>query len=223
MRRTTLTLTAAALAAGMSFTAAAEPAAGTAADPAAAAVAKLQHEWDVDYYQVPQKQRGDAFKKLAAEAHQVSASYPGRAEPLAWEAIILSSYAKYASMFSALGLVKQARDLLVKAEKIDPSALHGGVYASLGSLYYKVPAWPIGFGDDEKAAEYLKKALNMDPSNIDNNYFYGDFMMEQKNYKAALVAFKKALAAPARPGRAIADAGRRAEIRAEMKEAESKM
>ena len=50
----------------------------------------------------------------------------------------------------ALSMVRKARDLLLDAEKIDPSTLQGSVYASLGSLYYQVPGWPVGFGDKKK-------------------------------------------------------------------------
>jgi len=37
--------------------------------------------------------------------------------------------------------------------------LNGSVYNSLGSLYAKVPGWPLGFGDKKKAQAYFEKAL----------------------------------------------------------------
>jgi hypothetical protein len=56
---------------------------------------------------------------------------------------------------------------------IDPRALQGSAYTSLGSLYYQVPGWPIGFGDDKRAEAMLLKALEINPDGIDPNYFYG--------------------------------------------------
>ena len=75
-----------------------------------------------------------------------------------------------------------------------------------------MPGWPIGFGNDDKAETYLKKALAVNPDGMDPNYFYGDFLMQEKHFDQALAAFQHALAAPPRPNRPIADAGRRAEI-----------
>ena len=58
------------------------------------------------------------------------------------------------------GMVKVVVDGLkqIHALAIDPKALAGSAYTSLGSLYYQVPGWPIGFGDDKKAREMLEAA-----------------------------------------------------------------
>ena len=50
-------------------------------------------------------------------------------------------------------------DLLLAAEKINPAALNGSAYNSLGSLYAKVPGWPIGFGDKAKASVNYQKLV----------------------------------------------------------------
>lgn len=175
-------------------------------------VTELQHGWAHAYYQTPKDQKEAEFKVLAAKAHQITLASPSRVEPMVWEGIILSSYAKFAGALSALDKAKAARDLLVSAEKIQPDALNGSIYSSLGSLYYKVPGWPIGFGDKKKAREYLEKAVKLNPTGIDPNYFLGDFLMEQGEYAKAREYLEKALAAPARAGREDADQGRRAEV-----------
>ena len=56
----------------------------------------------------------------------------------------------------------------------------------------------------------------MNPDGIDPNYFYGDFMIEEGNYKEARKYLNKALQAAPRPFRPIADKGRRAEIDAKL-------
>lgn len=74
----------------------------------------------------------------------------------------------------------------------------------------------MGFGDDEKAEKLLKQALAINPTGIDPNFFYGDFLLDQGDKAQAKVYLDKALAAlaaPARPGREVADEGRRMEIR----------
>lgn len=182
-------------------------------DPLARDILRLQDGWAVARYRTPEKQQDEAFKRLASEADQVVAGHEGRAEPLVWKAIILSSHAGAVGGLGALGKVKEARRLLEQAEAIDPAALDGSIYTSLGSLYYQVPGWPVGFGSDEQAEKYLKKALSINPDGIDPNYFYGDYLLEQKRYEEAARYLEKALQAPDRPDRALADEGRREEAR----------
>ena len=175
------------------------------------AIADIGHRWAKVSYQIPESGREAAFGPVIAQAQQLTQAYPGRAEPLIWQAIVLASAAKAEGGLGALSKVKEARDLLLAAEKINPAALNGSVYNSLGSLYAKVPGWPIGFGDKKKARAYLEKALALNPNGIDPNYFYADLLADQGEYAKAAEHLKRALAAPARPGREDADAGRRLE------------
>ena len=189
--------------------------------PLDASIEKLQHDWAKVYYQTLEKDKEAAFEKLVKDAHQVTTANPGRAEPLIWEGIITSTLAKYQSIFSAGGTAKAARDLLLAAEKIDANTLHGSALTSLGSLYYKVPRFG-SFGDHDKARDYLERALKVNPDGIDPNFFMGELMVERGEKTKALEYFKKALNAPARPGREDADAGRKAEIQDAIRKIEGK-
>ena len=111
--------------------------------------------------------------------------YAGRAEPQIWYGIIAASYAGARGGLGALSLAKDAKKALEQALEIDPKALDGSAYTSLGSLYYQVPGWPIGFGNDDKAREMLDKALALNPDGIDSNYFMGDFLYRKGDYAAA--------------------------------------
>jgi len=177
-------------------------------------VTEVQREWEVIRYQAPVAEREKKFELLAAKAHQASESFPGRSEPLIWEGIVVSSLAGEKGGLGALGLVKQAKALYEAAIQIDGTALDGSAYNSLGVLYYKVPGWPIGFGDKNKAKELLQKALAINPRGIDPNFFYGEYLVETKRPEEAVAYLERALQAPARPGRQVADAGRRDEVRA---------
>ena len=186
-----------------------------AADPMQEEWARIQHQWAVIKYQTGEQSQTEAYDHLAKEAHALSERFPNRAEPLVWESIVLSSHAGSLSGLAKMGAldeVKQARDLLLTAEKIDSSVLDGSVYTSLGTLYYKVPGWPFGFGSNKKAHEYLKKALTQNPEGIDPNFFFGELLYEQGEYEQALKVLQKAKQAPLRPTRELADRGRRKEI-----------
>lgn len=194
-----------------------------AAEKFEAGLAQLQHDWARVYYQTPKDAQEEGMKNLADRAHQLTAENPGRAEPMIWEAIILASYAKFKGGLGALKAAEKSRDLLLAAEKTDPNALNGSVYTSLGSLFYKVPGWPLGFGSKKKAHAYLDKALAINPDGIDPNFFYADLLSEEGDYAKAIEYYKKAIAAPARPGREDADAGRRQEAEEGLKNAEKKL
>ena len=183
------------------------------AGPLEDGVVALQHDWEVIRYQTPGAEREKRFEALAAKAHEFSASHPQRSEPLVWEGIIVSSWAGEKGGLGALGLVKQAKALYEAAIQIDGNVLDGSAFNSLGVLYYKVPGWPIGFGDKAKARELLQKALQVNPTGIDPNYFYGEFLLETGQPAEATAYLERALAAPPRPGRQVADTGRREEAR----------
>lgn len=178
-------------------------------------VSDLQTRWaEIKYHGTNTDTQISEMRALGEEVEKLSAANPTRPEPKIWHAIILSSEAGLIKGISALPRVKKAKALLEEATRIDRSALQGSAYTSLGSLYYQVPGWPIGFGDSDKAKEYLQAALQINPDGIDPNYFYGDYLIHEKKYTEAIPVLEKALIAPDRPGRALADEGRRQEIRA---------
>lgn len=183
------------------------------AAPVDDAVRELQHDWETIRYKMPASERERRFADLADKAHRVNESFQGRAEPLIWEGIIVSSLAGEKGGLGALGMVKQAKALYEQAIQIDGNALEGSAYNSLGVLYYKVPGWPVGFGDRKKANALLQKALAINPNGIDPNFFFGEYLAENGEPDQAVAFLEKALQAPPRPGRQIADAGRRDEAR----------
>lgn len=184
-----------------------------AAGPVEDGVVALQHDWEVIRYQTAPAEREKRFEALAAKAHALSEAHPQRSEPLVWEGIIVSSWAGEKGGLGALGLVKKAKASYETAIQLDASALDGSAFNSLGVLYYKVPGWPLGFGDKAKARELLQKALQLNPNGIDPNFFFGEYLLETGQAAEAVGYLERALAAPPRPGRQVADTGRREEAR----------
>ena len=199
----------------LAFGLAAGAVAETASTPAFdAELLAIQTDWARANYQLNGDAQAVAFDRLAERAAAFTARNPGRAEPLIWEGIVLSTAAGVKGGLGALGLAKQSRARLEAALAIDPQALQGSAYTSLGTLYHKVPGFPIGFGSDKKAREYLENALAINPAGIDPNYFYGEFLLDEGEDTAARRHLEKALQAPPRPNREVADEGRRNEVRA---------
>lgn len=205
----------AALCAALPVVAADLPAsAASVAVPEASPVARLQSRWAEIKYGMATSAQPAAFEALAKEADAVVAAHPRDAAVLTWRGIIEASWAGAKGGLGALSLVKKAKADFEAALAIDEGVLDGSAHTSLGSLYYQVPGWPVGFGDEDAAREHLQAGLRMNPAGIDSNYFWADFLRDQGDEAGAIAAFRKALAAPARPGREAADAGRRGEIEA---------
>jgi tetratricopeptide (TPR) repeat protein len=175
-------------------------------------VHRLEAEWEDIFYRQPKDQHAKRFKELLERVHQVSETHSSSAEPLVLEAIVLCTYAGAEFGFSALTKVKQARKLLRRAIDIDPRAMEGSAYVTLGNLYYRLPGWPISFGDNDVARQYLQVALKLFPDALDANYFYGDFLLNQGEYEQAIIYLERAEQAPIRPHMALSDAKLKEEV-----------
>lgn len=182
------------------------------AAPSDELVRPLQDRWAEIKYLLPADQQVDGFSQLAVEAHRISEAHPNVAAVLVWEGIIVSSEAGARGGLRALSLAKKARGLLEESLKLDERALDGSAYTSLATLYAKVPRRPVGFGDRHRAEALFQLALEINPAGIDPNFFYGEYLVERGRLVEARSHLQKALAAPPRPGRELADEGRRREI-----------
>jgi len=173
----------------------------------------VRDAWAVATYRTPEGERLAAFEELRSRAAALAAKYPTRAEALIWDGIALSSYARARGGLGALAPAWEAKARFEAALALDEGALRGAAHTSLGALYHGVPGFPIGFGSDAKARLHLERALEINPDGIDPNYFYGELLFDEGEYARALEHLERALRAPPRPGREVADEGRRAEVR----------
>lgn len=184
------------------------------ASPVEDLIRPIQERWAEIKYRQPEKQQAELYHALAQRAHEISEANPNAAEALVWEAIVVSSEAGARGGLGALSLAKEARRLLEESLKLDEKALNGSAYTSLATLYAKVPGWPLGFGDKKRAEELFRKSLAVNPLGIDPNYFYGEYLADQNRAGEARGYLEAALKAPPRPGRELADSGRRQEAQA---------
>lgn len=185
-------------------------------------VEALQQRWAEVNYLLKGKNQVEAFNTLIEDARKVTDTSAENAEAWIWSGIIRSSYAGAKGGLGALSAAKAAKADLEKGMAINADALEGSAYTSLGVLYLNVPGWPVGFGDVDKGVEYLKKGLELSPAGIDSNYFYAEYLFKEDAYAESARYLNRALNAPARPGRELADEGRRGEIEAMLQEIERK-
>ena len=174
------------------------------------AIYDISIKWETAKFAVPPgDEQNKQMDALGTEADGLLEKYPDRVEAMIWDGILTSERASLTSAFAALRLAKRARGTLEKAYELDPAALDAGAPTSLGVLYYRVPGWPIGFGDTDQARQLLEQATKLAPEGLDAWYFYGDFLYDQSQYPEATAAFEHALTIPVHPDRPLWDKSRR--------------
>src|SRR5208283_706280 len=191
---------------------------------------KLALDWEKIKFQIDnpaeQLKQMDA---LGEQADALAAQHPDKADIVIWDGIITSEraslYNEHGGLTGpvrALSYATRARDTLERMEKKDPKAMDAGAPASLGVLYYRVPGFPMGFGDKAKARHLLEEAVRNAPNGLDAHYFYADFLQEQGDYAKSVEVLKQALTLPAHPERPIWDKNRRIVIQELLEKVQSK-
>lgn len=178
--------------------------AGTKAGQMQADVLSIAQKWaQIKYLSKSNSERKRKMKSLAATADALAQRYPNRVDVLIWDGIVTSERASLTWGLGALHLANAARDILQKAYKMDPKALDAGATTSLGVLYYRVPGFPVGWGDKTKARALLQEAVRNAPNGRDAHYFYADFLYEQGKYHEAEKVVLRGLKLPDHPERPL--------------------
>lgn len=159
----------------------------------------IELEWAKIYYEQPTQKQQVAYSLLLDKMQHLAKIDPNDAGVIYWTALIKASYAAHQNPVDALEAIHEVRDLLNKAIAINPKVMNGAAYVILGTLYGKVPRWPIAFGDEDIAKKMLETALEINPEGVANNYFYGEFLLDHDDIKNATNYLKKAISVPVRP------------------------
>lgn len=183
----------------------------------------VQRDWAHVNYDLTGDEQEKAFNVLLHKAEKWVKKNPDSAEAHIWLGITQSSFAGVKGGLGALSLAKKAKKNFEQALRLDENALHGSALVSLGVLYHKVPGWPLGFGDDDKAKDLILAGLEQSPDGIDSNYFAAEFFYDNKQYDKALSHLQIAQTATPRADRPLADKGRQLEIATLKQRVEAKL
>lgn len=186
-------------------------------------IKQLQQEWAEIKYTMDKKEHEVALKQLASKATAVRENQPKNADAHLWEGIIYSTYAGAIGTLRALKAVTHSRDALEQSILIDPKTSDGAAHTYLGTLYFLVPEWPIAFGDLGLAKKHLDIAKGLNPEDIDVNYYYAEYLKKKRKYNQAETYYLKAIDAPTRTGRDLADNGRRKEAKEHLEKVKVKI
>ncbi|MCK0715500.1 TRAP transporter TatT component family protein [Chromohalobacter sarecensis] len=176
------------------------------ADASPEGVYPLMSRWGNVEYGMQGAAQEKALTSLAKEAETLAEAHPDNAHVLTAEGVILASYAKAKGGLGALDLAKRARQALERAIELDPRGDDGAAYVTLGALYDRAPGWPVSFGDDDKAGELLRRALEIRGDGIDTHYFYATYLRDEGRRAEARRHAQQAVDGQAREGRASDEA-----------------
>lgn len=177
-------------------------------------ITKLRTDWAIAKYQTPRNQQLPALEAVIARAKMMNQQHPNDPEIMLWYATALSSHAAIKGGLGSLPDVKKARELLEKVIQKNPNIEDGMALGVLGTLYARVPGWPVAFGSKEKARKYLEQAVQVAPQGSDANYYYGDFLVSIGDFQNGQKYLNIAKSAAVRSGYEVQDKGRKGEIAA---------
>ncbi|MFO1418430.1 MAG: hypothetical protein U1E83_07135 [Methylotetracoccus sp.] len=183
---------------------------------------RLEDEWAATFYGPDDDQKVQRMRALLRRAEELVSRHPKRAEPLIVEGILLCTLAGVDWGLDSLNLIERSRDRLFKAVDLDPRAMDAAAYLTLGNLYWRLPGWPLSFGDERLARQYLESALKLYPAALDTNYFMGDYLLDQEEYEPALEYLRRADRAPIRPYQRLSDAKIKEQVGAALRAARAR-
>lgn len=156
-------------------------------------------------YKDREQERLDLLKSLIQHTDQLLEEQTEDAGLQTMAGFFNAQYAGFKGGIGALKYAKAARKHLELATALDPELYQAAAHTILGSLYFRVPGWPVGFGNKKKAEANFKKAIEIAPNGIDANFSYAEFLAAQKRYQEAKLFLQKAQQAAPRADRPRAD------------------
>jgi len=109
------------------------------------------------------EQKARPMKLGRTAAARLKRLAPDTPAAIVWPGLMLSLEVLTKGVMNSLQMAPAIRAQYERARKEAPDYFHGLGYWALGRLYYKVPGFPVSFGNVEKSEALLETALERDP------------------------------------------------------------
>jgi tetratricopeptide (TPR) repeat protein len=131
------------------------------------------YAWKSDDPSLPKDQRVKLGKEGWDLLERAVVIKPNHAGTQFWAMAAMGQYALGLGIVRALtqGIEGKFRERLSRAERFDPAYAHGGIPVAWGGFYAKLP-WPKY--DEDKAVEYFRKALAINPNNLRARVYWAE-------------------------------------------------
>jgi tetratricopeptide (TPR) repeat protein len=167
------------------------------------------HFWYSDDPALPTAEKARHGKEGWDLAERAVARNPNDAAGHFWAAVTMGNYSLSLGIVRAIsqGIEGKFRHHISEAERLDPRYGRGSVQNAWGGYYLSLP-WPKR--DVKKAAEYLGKALQVNPYNLRTRVFLAQLNLREDRPAEAKRLLDEVL--QAKPGRYDAPEERRAQV-----------
>ncbi|MBI3271712.1 MAG: hypothetical protein HYZ53_22165 [Planctomycetes bacterium] len=109
---------------------------------------------------------GIEYAKMAVELD------PRSAEAHFWLGLLYGVFGRAQGMMQSLHLIEPIKNEMNRVLELDPACENAGAYRVLGRMYWALPRW-LG-GDTRRSVEYLRKAVELAPDEVDNHMLLAD-------------------------------------------------
>lgn len=144
------------------------------------------------------KKKAKIFSEAVSIGENLLKEFPESVEINCWFGIVLGYLGEVDSKLNSLknDIPTRVKKIAEKVIALDKNYLDAGGYRMYGRLHYIVPAVPLvmTWPSKEKAVEYLEKAYNIAPTNLFNNLFLAEALIDQKKSDRAIQILKSIIA-----------------------------
>ena len=142
------------------------------------------------------RQRIHLFEQSIATADRALNLNPNHTPALFWKAVAMGKIVEDSGIFKALKRMRQMEKLLLRVVELDERYENAGAHRALGRIYHLLPAFPISFGNNQKAYTHLKRAHTLFPDDLITRAFYADLLFDLGKKTEAQIHAKFVLTAP---------------------------
>ncbi|MFV0387645.1 MAG: TRAP transporter TatT component family protein [Pyrinomonadaceae bacterium] len=96
-----------------------------------------------------------------------------------WLAVNWGSFGQEKGIMKSLSLVTPIKETIEFVIEKDERFFYGGPWRVLGRLYHRAPGFPFSIGDNKKAEECLKRALELGPNFYLNHLFLAELYISE--------------------------------------------
>jgi tetratricopeptide (TPR) repeat protein len=107
---------------------------------------------------------------------------PNNIESQFWTGVCMGLFGDEQGILNSFFLLGSLETSIEKSLKLDESYFYGGPLRVAGLFYHRIPSWPISKGDNNKALDYLLKALKFGPE-FCLNHLYISYIYKALNQK----------------------------------------
>lgn len=160
------------------------------------------YEW-VGRYAAPADQ-GELFATAVAYAERAVEAAPDGVNGRYWYALTIGRLGETRGILRSLSAAGEMRRELEIVLELAPD--HAGAHFALGMLYYKLPGWPLSFGDNNRALEYMTAAVELAPDNTTYRLGLAELLLDMRRRDDAIALLEAVIEMPLTPDEPVESA-----------------